>query len=77
MAVSFFQYNITSKPSAQSTKQAQNAPSTTVSKEVLDERAKQYKGSTPRELALLPEGYTITPANLKTKLTAEELFDLQ
>ena len=77
MTVSFSQYNVASIPSATQTKQTQNIPTSTVSKEFLEERAKQYTGPTPRELALLPDGYTITPANSKQKLSAEELFDLQ
>ncbi len=76
MTVSYFQYSIASKPQ-QKPIQTQAKQSTTVSKETLDARAKQYKGQTPRELALLPDGYTITPTNSKVKMSAEELFDVQ
>ncbi len=77
MPVSFSQYSVASRPSATQTTQTQHTPTTSVSKEFLEEKAKKYTGPTPRELALLPDGYTITPANSKTKLSAEELFDLQ
>jgi hypothetical protein len=77
MAVSFFQYNITSKPNTTKTQQAQSKTSTDVSKEAIKARADRYAGLTPRELALLPDGYTITPPAIKEKLSAEELFDLQ
>ena len=76
MTVSYFQYNIATKPQ-QKQIQTQTKQSTTISKEAIEARAKQYAGQTPRELALLPEGYTITPSNSKVKMSAEELFDIQ
>lgn len=72
MTVSYLQYNVAAKPTTTQPKQ-----SPTIQKEILAERAKQYASQTPRELALLPDGYTITPTNSKVKMNAEELFDIQ
>lgn len=74
MTVSFYKYELPHKKAEVST---QPKPLTATQKEVKELKKAQNERQTPRELANLPSGYTVTTNIPKIKFSAEELFDIQ
>ena len=71
MPISLYKYSVLSNPIS-GTNQKQIPP---VQKEA--ELIKQSEKKTLRDLVDFPSGYTITKNNMKTRMSAEELFDIQ
>lgn len=74
MTVSFFRYDIQHKRPETA---VQQKPLTATDKEVRELKREKSEKQTPREIAELPNGYTVTTNIPKVKFSAEELFDLQ
>lgn len=68
MTVSFFKYGL---PPQKADTTVQTKPQINNEPQIIRKR------ETQREVADLPSGYTITKNNSKTRLSAEELFDIQ